>query len=444
LNRSIVLLPQAVSGTGFQSGGWIPAQAYASIVATCPGGGSGGDTATLGGALITTVSGTPGAGQIQFSSTAATLCSNLYSYINANTSALGVNATSLSGASFTFTDNTVGSAGNSYALSTTGSSFLFGGQTPATLGGGANSGGGTNYQNAITQANAIIAAYPNTRLIAILANIGTNDAAMSSTLWQTNLQNMIAGLRSSITGGTNVPFVDIGMVPEYIPTAPRLIPIENVLAQMPAINAFTAFVPGAFGSDSQADGCGAACVAFHFDAPTQRTNGLNAYQAFYSALANITNTGFAHVITQLQTVGGAASTSTTTGDIVVGGGEGVGGNLHVGGGYFGTTGNFTSAIQSAYYEDVTGTEGYFVLSYGLTVVTRGSTTAPSMVVQEVASQTSPVANWVTSTGSVLDSFDYQGNITSTPLAGTGSRPVCVTAAGKLEAGSLSSGLVTCP
>lgn len=49
-----------------------------------------------------------------------------------------------------------------------------------------------------------------------------------------------------------------------------------------------------------------------------------------------------------------------------------------------------------------------------------------------------------STATECARFDTSGRMTIQQLAGTGSRPVCITSAGLFEAGSLSAGLTTCP
>jgi hypothetical protein len=47
-------------------------------------------------------------------------------------------------------------------------------------------------------------------------------------------------------------------------------------------------------------------------------------------------------------------------------------------------------------------------------------------------------------GATITGASIPPPLTLASLAGTGSRPVCATSAGLLEAGSLSAGLVTCP
>lgn len=429
LNRSLLIVPQALSGSAFASGGWVSRLSTAQSVIWCSGGGAVGDTIVVNGVTITIVASGATGNQINFSSNPVTLIGNLLTFVNAHTGALLVNAVATGavatfgsivggtnyvngsytnvplvggqgagatanitvsggavtacvlqipgnngyavgdsltaspntlggnnpgtvGAGFTvavasigassqilFLANTAGAAGGTITLMSTrvGSFASFycaadgigGGYvaTQITMAGGADSGGGVLFKNAVTQANLAIAAGANNRILCIVQGLGTNESESSGAQFQHLLTNQISDFRSSITGATGVPFVAMPMVPEWVQSFSLLGPIDRVLRNIANLSPYCGYTISALGS--------ADPVPFHPDAPTLRINGWRAVDAYNEALSSKTSSGPGQdAFTQVSVIGGVQSTGLGTGDLVVAGGGSVGGNLYIGGSLF--------------------------------------------------------------------------------------------------------------
>ena len=67
--------------------------------------------------------------------------------------------------------------------------------------------GGTGYNNAIARANEAIALGINSRIVMMAWHQGESDSAMSESVYASNLDTLISGYRSSITGATDCPFI---------------------------------------------------------------------------------------------------------------------------------------------------------------------------------------------------------------------------------------------
>lgn len=415
LHRSLLLVTCARSGTGYFDSSWCagenPAQSHTVVTGTAIVG----EILTFKGTVTATlVSGAPGAGEMQFSSDAPTLAANLYAFINTNTVALGTNAANLSGAEFDIVYNSNGVAGNGYTLATSGSGFTFGGQRPSVLVGGSDSPGGTDLVRLVSQMNAAIALNPNNRAGGVIFSGGTNDSKMSATRWQINVQNMMAYIRANVTGGTNLNVIFLPMVPEWVNGNAQIMPIDLVMKAIPSNVAHTAYVTGALGSDNQNHGDS----IFHWSATPTRDNGTRAALiAVPFATANTSPSGYNRV-GQTQIVSGVASSSTTTGDLVVAGGAGVGGNLNVGSVAKSVTVIATSSIQAPTIVEPTLAFGYISLNQaGLLMVNRGGAAATGLTIQGAAAQSGPLFAGNVNGGASVFSFSATGALTTASVNG---------------------------
>lgn len=429
LNRYEVIATNARSGTGFWDGAWAANDNYPMSHTVCTGTAIVGEILTLNTTnTITLVSGAPGAGQVQFSADPATMCSRLSAYLTTNTGTLLVNGQNLSGGAFDIVYNTTGTAGNGYTLADSGTGFTFGGQRPSILVGGSSAPGGTDLVRAVTSMNSLLALNNNNTPMTILFSGGTNDSKMSATQWQIHEQAMIAYARANITCPTNptcavnLSFVFIGMVPEWVVGNAQILPIDAVMKAIPNNVPYTAYVPGATGSNNQGHGDS----AFHYDEPAARTNGYNmAHYGYPFAIANVTNSGYTRT-GQISVVSGIPTSSPTTGDIVVAGGIGVGINVNVGGNVNASNVIASSALEGTVVVEPTLALGYLSLANpGIVAVNRGGASATALTVQGAAAQAGHLLDVNVNGGAALAYFDNAGALTTptvngnTITAGTG-------------------------
>lgn len=75
------------------------------------------------------------------------------------------------------------------------------------------------YNNAVSQANKFLTNFPGSKLVAILCSMGERDKdnGVPVNTQKASLLAMMDGLRSSITGAMNVPFVICGHSPDWVP-----------------------------------------------------------------------------------------------------------------------------------------------------------------------------------------------------------------------------------
>jgi hypothetical protein len=75
------------------------------------------------------------------------------------------------------------------------------------------------YNNAISQTNKFLTNFPGSKLVAVLCSMGErdHDNGVPVNTQKASLLAMLDGLRSSITGATNVPFVICGHSPDWVP-----------------------------------------------------------------------------------------------------------------------------------------------------------------------------------------------------------------------------------
>jgi hypothetical protein len=140
-NGENFVISSGTSGLGLQATGTV----------TFTGNPANNDTLTLNGQLITFVTGTPGANQVQIGATDTATAANLqYFLMNSTDADLVVASYSTTGLVLTITYNQVGTAGNSYSLAKSSSdltlsgSDLSGGTVPSSVGYATTAGSGTD------------------------------------------------------------------------------------------------------------------------------------------------------------------------------------------------------------------------------------------------------------------------------------------------------------
>jgi len=101
---------------------------------------------------------------------------------------------------------------------------------------------GAAYVAALRQIRVILRSMPNANPAGILGIIGANDATLSANAatWQAALDAMIAGFRSNITGGSNVPVVIGGIPPEYLDTGTAAA-LQAEIADLPSRLTYTGY-----------------------------------------------------------------------------------------------------------------------------------------------------------------------------------------------------------
>jgi hypothetical protein len=138
--------------------------------------------------------------------------------------------------------------------------------------------GDTLYTEAIASANAALASHPENRLVGVFWQGGE---AQADTGWTENqytaeLDAMIAGMRASITGAANVPFIVGGMVPGWVAADAGRQPVQDALADTPNRVANTGYAdpetPTVLEDDSDSD-------LIHYGAADQRTLGERYWNA---------------------------------------------------------------------------------------------------------------------------------------------------------------------
>lgn len=135
---------------------------------------------------------------------------------------------------------------------------------------------GNLYALALAQAQAALtAAGANARIVAALWVQGETDGdnSVSGATYQTDLDALIAGLRTDLSLST-LPFVIGGMVPEYLSTGTRAA-IDQVHADTPYRLAYAAYTAGPTGANL-GDGN-------HYSAAGQRRQGRNMFDAYLLA-----------------------------------------------------------------------------------------------------------------------------------------------------------------
>ena len=147
-----------------------------------------------------------------------------------------------------------------------------------------NSGtpGNAAYELAIAQVNACIAAVSGATLKGVLWHQGEAELGISSaSAYQTALDALIDGFRARMTGGgSTLPFVVGGMVPEWAADHPPNAPaIALVHAATPSRKTYTGYWAGPSG---YADGANYV----HYSAAGQRLNAASVLIAYQAALAN--------------------------------------------------------------------------------------------------------------------------------------------------------------
>jgi hypothetical protein len=128
MNAANKIVPWNPTGVG------TVGQAYATGALTYSGTGTAADTVTIGTTVITLVAAGAVGNQYNIGATAIATAQNLKAFVNANTEALGVNASG-DAAVITLEANTPGTAANAIATTEAGSETSFG---AATLAGGTN------------------------------------------------------------------------------------------------------------------------------------------------------------------------------------------------------------------------------------------------------------------------------------------------------------------
>jgi hypothetical protein len=145
--------------------------------------------------------------------------------------------------------------------------------------------GNNLYLNAIRQVQSALAAGgPNSRLAAILWLQGESDAinGTSASTYQADLDALIDGFRTQFSNAT-IPFVIAQMLPEKIDATAAFAAIHAVHAATPTRKAYTAFAYGPYGLNNG--------DLLHYNAPGQRVNGRNMFEALKYALLNTSAAG---------------------------------------------------------------------------------------------------------------------------------------------------------
>lgn len=131
--------------------------------------------------------------------------------------------------------------------------------------------GATEYELAVTRANAAIAdTVGNTAVLAIIT-IGHNDAGLSQSTMQTAMMTLVSDFRSRVTGASALRFVFVGLVPVWVSGSGARALISAAVANMPNIMSNCGYAdpssPTVLGpNDPDTD-------AIHYSAASQRSLG---------------------------------------------------------------------------------------------------------------------------------------------------------------------------
>lgn len=138
--------------------------------------------------------------------------------------------------------------------------------------------GGAGFEDTVTRINAVMAAQPDFSFGGFLWHQGESDAGNPD--YQTQLDQMIADLRTDITSATSqTPFVLGQLAPSWVAGNADRQAIQDTISETPARVANTSVVPTS-GLTVLADG-------LHFDAPSLRTLGTGYASALAAAAADL-------------------------------------------------------------------------------------------------------------------------------------------------------------
>jgi hypothetical protein len=130
--------------------------------------------------------------------------------------------------------------------------------------------GGTGYSSAVSSTNAaLLVGGLDNRLIAMVWHQGESDRGMSESQYSTDLDSLISGFRSEITGASGTTPVIVGEVPTW--STQYGAGVAAALADTPSRTSNTAWVP----TSDLVDGGD----SLHFDAASLRTLGSRYYTA---------------------------------------------------------------------------------------------------------------------------------------------------------------------
>ncbi len=147
-----------------------------------------------------------------------------------------------------------------------------------------NQGGINLYELAISAANASLASGPNNRMLAAIWVQGESDTSdLTESQYAAHLDALIDGMRSRITGATNMPFVIGQMLPEYIAATAGAVGINAAHIDTPRRKLLCAFNYGV-------SGYAADSPTVHYSNEGNRRNGLNMAATYSLAIANVLGT----------------------------------------------------------------------------------------------------------------------------------------------------------
>ena len=137
------------------------------------------------------------------------------------------------------------------------------------------------YNSAVTNTNAALALDPKNRLVAILWHQGENDTgSLTKAQYITRLDAMINGMRSAITGATNVRFILGEMVRDWVGTVAGRVAIQQAIQETPTRLFYTAVTSSLGLSGSGGDN-------IHFSGASARTLGQRYFNNLSVAAANV-------------------------------------------------------------------------------------------------------------------------------------------------------------
>lgn len=134
------------------------------------------------------------------------------------------------------------------------------------------------YTSAVNNTNAILAANPNNRLVAILWHQGENDVNWRKPTYISLLDSMINGMRSAITGASNVPFILGELAPTWVTGNTNRVAIQEAIQETPQRLPNTFVVSS---SGLTVDGTG-----IHFTGASFRTFGSRYATSVYNVRRN--------------------------------------------------------------------------------------------------------------------------------------------------------------